>query len=256
LSPKLVRTVCLAVLLTSLFSGSAVEAQQAFVSSTVTHNSLAGHPFSGCRILYLGFVGALESPDDRYSGIVQIRQTLQDKGYSDVCARSFSPYAWTEGRDWLLKYFPAHAGGLTAQELDSAPRVILLGHSMGGWAMLAVARELRSRDIPVELTIQVDSVGITDHTVPRNVKAAAIFHANDVLMFMTTKHLRREDPAHTKLVADALVPSAGHISVTRDPRIRELVMETVQSLRNTFAAQSTPNGTGMLPEPARGIQQK
>lgn len=217
---------------------------------------MVGPSSSPCRILYLGFVGALEPPSDKYSGIVQISQTLQDKEYPDVCAKSFSPYAWTEGRAWLLKYFPAHAGVLTAQELENAPRVLLLGHSMGGWAMLAVARELRSRDIPVELTIQVDSVGITDHTIPRNVKSAAIFHANDVLMFMTTKHLRREDPQHTKVVADELVPGAGHISVTRDPRIRELVMETVQSLRSTFAAQSSSNGTTIVPESARGIQQK
>jgi len=242
-------------LLTWLSGAPAVEAQNDFAHSAATRSSLAS-PNSSCRILYLGFVGALETPDDKYSGIVQIRQTLQDKEYSDVCANSFSPYAWTEGRDWLLKYFPAHSGVLTAQELESAPRVILLGHSMGGWAMLAVARELRSRDIPVELTIQVDSVGITDHTIPRNVKSAAIFHANDVLMFMTTKHLRREDPQHTKLVTDALVSGAGHISVTRDPRIRELVMETVQNLRSTFATQSTSSGTSTVPESTRGIQQK
>lgn len=255
MSPNLVRTVCLAVLLTWLSGASAVKAQDDFALSVATHNSFVGTS-STCRILYLGFVGGLEPPNDKYSGIVQIRQTLQDKEYSDVCAKSFSPYAWTEGRDWLLKYFPTRAGRLTAQELDRAPRVILLGHSMGGWAMLAVARELRSRDIPVELTIQVDSVGITDHTIPRNVKSAAIFHANDFLMFMTTKHLRREDPQHTKLVADELVLGVGHISVTRDPRIRQLVMETVQSLRSTFAAQSTSNGTLMVPELTGGIQQK
>lgn len=256
MSSKLVRVIGLAVLLAWVSAASAVKAQDEFVPSVATQNSFVGHTPSTCRILYLGFVGALEVPDDKYSGIVQIRQTLQGKEYSEVCAKSFSPYAWTEGRDWLLKYFPVHGGVLTAQELDSAPRVILLGHSMGGWAMLAVARELRSRDIPVELTIQVDSVGITDHTIPRNVKSAAIFHANDVLMFMTTKHLRREDPQHTNLVADEVVPDAGHISVTRDPRIRELVMETVESLRSTFAAQSTVNAAPMVPESKSGIQQK
>jgi hypothetical protein len=256
LSQILVRTVCLTVLLTWLFGASAVKAQNDFALPVGTHNSLVAHASSPCRILYLGFVGALESPNDKDSGIVQIRQTLQDKEYPDVCAESFSPYAWIEGRDWLLKYFPAHDGVLAAQGLEGAPRVILVGHSMGGWAMLAVARELRSRDIPVELTIQVDSVGITDHTIPRNVKSAAIFHANDALMFMTTKHLRREDPQHTKVVADTLVPGAGHISVTRDPRIRQLVMKTVQNLRSTFAAQSTSNRTQTVPESTRGIQQK
>jgi pimeloyl-ACP methyl ester carboxylesterase len=114
------------------------------------------------------------------------------------------------------------------------PKVILVGHSMGGWAMMSVARELRSRNIPVELTIQVDSVGITDQTVPRNVKNGALFHAHDVLMFMTTRHLKMEDPRMTKLVANVIVAGAGHESITRDPRIRELVISTIERLRTGF----------------------
>jgi hypothetical protein len=206
-----------------------------------------------CRIIYLGFVGALEPANNKFSGIVQIRKTLQGKEYSDVCANSFSPYVWMDGRDWLLKHFPGHAGALTPEELQQSPKVILVGHSMGGWAMISVARELRNRDIPVELTIQVDSVGITDYTIPRNVKSAAIFHANDVLMFMTTKHVQREDPNYTKLIADITVAGVGHQSITRDPRIRELVMEMVESLRTEFAANSMASG---LPQEAGIVSRK
>lgn len=106
--------------------------------------------------------------------------------------------------------------------------------------MMSVARELRSRDIPVELTIQMDSVGITDYTIPKNVKSCAIFHANDMLMFMTTKHVKREDPNHTNVVADVMVAGAGHQSITRDPRIRELVIATVESLRTSIASHVLP----------------
>ena len=115
--------------------------------------------------------------------------------------------------------------------------------------MLSVARDLRSREIPVELTIQVDSVGITDHTIPRNVKSAAIFHANDISMFMTTKTVNVEDPDHTKMVADIRVAGAGHESITRDPRIRELVMAMVASLRTAFAAN--PRSPLSLPKRSR-----
>lgn len=104
--------------------------------------------------------------------------------------------------------------------------------------MMSVARELRDRDIPVELAIQMDSVGITDITIPRNVKSAAIFHTRDVLMFMTTKHLWREDPNHPQVVADMTVDRAGHQSITRDPRIRELVIKKVQNLRQALAEKS------------------
>jgi hypothetical protein len=68
---------------------------------------------SSCKIIYLGFVGALEPPYNKYSGVVQIRDVLRGAGFGDVCASSYSPYVWTMGRDWLLKYFPTHEGALT-----------------------------------------------------------------------------------------------------------------------------------------------
>jgi hypothetical protein len=232
--------------LACLFGPIAAQAQQqqlfAATAPPVSNSGSIKANSPKCSIIYLGFVGALEPPHNKHSGVVQIEETLQGKGYSDVCANSFSPYTWAEGRTWLMKYFPAHPGELTQEELQHAPKVILVGHSMGGWAIMGMARELRNRDIPVELTIQVDSVGVTDFTVPRNVKSAAVFHANDVLMFMTTKHVRREDPVHTKLVANVTVAGAGHESITRDPRIRALVMDTVESLR-AISAENTESGS-------------
>jgi hypothetical protein len=219
-------------------------AQGQAVVSTATHSatttSLAERDPS-CRIIYLGFVGALEPSQNKHSGVVQIGETLRGDDYPDVCAKSYSPYVWTDGLQWLLEHFPAHSGALTLEELKYCPKVILVGHSMGGWAMISVARRLRSRDIPVELTIQVDSVGITDYTIPRNVKNGALFHARDVLLPLTTKHLRLEDAARTKMVANITVNGAGHESITRDPRIRELVLRTVANLRVALAA--TPLAT-------------
>lgn len=184
-----------------------------------------------CKIVYAGFVGAMEPAGHKNSGVVQIRDTLRGPGYSDVCAESFIPIAWNSGLNWILKHFPSHPGPLTPEELASAPSIILVGHSTGGWAALAVARDLRDKNIPVELTVQIDSVGFNDYTVPRNVKFGAIFYARDALMLMTTKSLRMEDPAHTKIVANVSVKGANHLSITRDPRIRMLVLKTVESLR-------------------------
>jgi hypothetical protein len=190
---------------------------------------------ANCKIIYLGMVGALELANNSRSGLVQIRETLGQSAYPDVCAKTFSPYVWRSGLHYVLKHFPSHPGPLTQEDLDHAPKVVLVGHSMGGWAVISVARNLKSRGIPVELSIQVDSVGITDQTVPNNVKAAAIFHARDILTFMTTKKIRAEEPSQTKLLANVLVRGAGHESVTRDARIREMVMNVIESLRAAAA---------------------
>ena len=189
-----------------------------------------------CKILYAGFVGAMESSNRKGSGVVQIRDALRGSAYPDVCSESFIPLSWESCRNWILRQFPAHSGPFTQAEIDEAPRIILLGHSTGGWAVLKVARDLRDKGIPVELTVQLDSVGITDHTVPRNVKRSAIFHAKDFLMLLTTKNIRLEDPLHTKLIANVVVKNASHLSITRDPRIRDLVLSTIVALRDEMAA--------------------
>jgi hypothetical protein len=53
-------------------------------------------------------------------------------------------------------------------------------------------------------------------------------------MPLTTKKLRLEDPSHTKLLKNVTVKGAGHESITRDPRIRELVMQTIADLRASY----------------------
>ena len=213
--------------------------EQALAIETPKVRGTATAP-ADCSIIYAGFVGAMEPSDHKTSGIVQIRDTLRGPTYPDVCANSFLPYNPTAGLEWILSHFPSHAGPLTADELRRGPRIILAGHSTGGWAMLSVARDLREKDIPVELTIQVDSVGIDDVTVPSNVKEGAIFHAHDALMFMTTKRLKVEDSSKTKIVANILVKGAGHLSITRDPRIRALVVKTIEQLRAESSAGETP----------------
>lgn len=202
-----------------------------------------------CKILYAGFVGAMETSNHKASGVVEIRDVLRGPDYPDVCAKSFTPVSTEACLSWILGQFPSHGGTFTEEEIEQAPRIILVGHSMGGWAILGVARDLRERGVPVELTVQVDSVGITDYTVPSNVKESAIFHARDLLMFMTTKNLRMEDPQKTKLVANVRVKNASHLSITRDPRVKTLVLQTVAGARKEIAllakrapgAQREPN---------------
>jgi len=199
-----------------------------------------------CNIVYLGIVGGTEPSNNSHSGVVQIRDVLRGPTFPDVCAKSFSPYFWTSGFHWVLTHFPSHPGPLTKDELEKTPKIILVGHSLGGWAVLSVARNLNRKGIPVELSVQIDSVGITDHTVPRNVKAAAIFHANDAMFLLTTKTIKLEDPSRSKLDENILVRGAGHWSVTRDPRIKDLVLCTVNALGSAPGQMSNcPSQSGL-----------
>ena len=218
-----------------LISGTPISTAFPFVSARSSTESVPAVEVRSCKILYAGFVGAMESSNHKGSGVVQLRDVLRGPEYPDVCSESFMPLSWETCRSWILRQFPEHSGPLTQAEIEGAPRIILVGHSTGGWAMLKVARDLRDRAIPIELTVQLDSVGITDYTVPSNVKRSAIFHASDFLMFLTTKNVRMEDPRRTKLIANILVKNASHLSITRDPRVKTLVLNTVLGVREDIA---------------------
>jgi len=107
--------------------------------------------------------------------------------------------------------------------------------------MLKVARDLRDKGIPIELAVLLDSVGITDPTVPRNVKAIAVFHARGILMFLTSKNIRVENPQNTKVIANLVVKGASHLSITRDPQVRDVVLRTVDALLQEMHSYPTPS---------------
>src|SRR5215469_15993104 len=66
-----------------------------------------------CKILYAGFVGAMETSNRQGSGVVQLRDTLSGPGYADVCAESFLAYSWESCRDWIMSRLPGNSGSVT-----------------------------------------------------------------------------------------------------------------------------------------------
>lgn len=194
-----------------------------------------------CKILYAGFVGAMETSNRQGSGVVQLRDTLSGPGYTDVCAESFLAFSWESCRDWIMSRLPGNSGSVTEAGSKDTPRIILVGHSAGGRSMLKVARDLRDKGIPIELAVLLDSVAITDPTVPSNVKAIAVFHARGVLMFLTSKNIRIENPQNTTVIANLVVKGASHLSITRDPQVRDVVLSTVHALLQEMHSYPTPS---------------
>ena len=90
---------------------------------------------------------------------------------------------------------------LDARECAEA-RLILYGHSFGGAAVVRLARRLQKSEIPVLLTVQVDSVGMNDEVIPANVLAAANLFQRDGLIIKGEKAIRPADPMRTKIVGN------------------------------------------------------
>ena len=92
-------------------------------------------------------------------------------------------------------------GKLDEQERASA-RIILYGHSMGAASVVSVAKRLNQLGIPVLLTIQVDSIGQGDGSIPSNVSRAANFYQTDAVFLHGNSTIRAQDPAKTTIIGN------------------------------------------------------
>ena len=92
-------------------------------------------------------------------------------------------------------------GALDPGERGSA-RIVIYGLSFGGAATVKLARDLSERNIPVLLTIQIDSVGRDDAVIPPNVRRAANFYQTNGLVISGEGPIRAEDPSRTTIIAD------------------------------------------------------
>ena len=92
-------------------------------------------------------------------------------------------------------------GTLDEGERDSA-RIIIYGLSFGGAATVKLARDLGGRNIPVLLTIQIDSVGRGDASIPPNVRRAANFYQKNGFLLRGEGPIHAEDPNRTAIIAD------------------------------------------------------
>jgi hypothetical protein len=76
------------------------------------------------------------------------------------------------------------------------------GQSFGGAAVVKFARELKVLDIPVILTVQVDSVGRNDEVIPSNVAAAANLFQRDGFFVRGCRTIRAENPRTTEIIGN------------------------------------------------------
>jgi len=60
-------------------------------------------------------------------------------------------------------------------------------------------------------------------------------------MFLTSKNIRVENPQNTKVIANLVVKGASHLSITRDPQVRDVVLSTVDALLQEMHSYPTPS---------------
>ncbi len=180
-----------------------VPAAPSSTAAALTPDTPASSPASAPSIV-IGFVGGYVSHENLVHSEVSLAADLAKEYPTGVYVAAFENHRGKDAYQQILKLLDTnHDGKLSAEEKQHA-RIILYGHSWGASEAITVARKLGRDDIPVLLTIQVDSVakkGQDDALIPANVAQAVNFFQTDGRL-KGRAIIRAADPARTQIIGN------------------------------------------------------
>ena len=143
-------------------------------------------PLPAGSTLVIGFPGGYDRWDDEHRSVRQL--VLKLRGRPGVYAESIGNHHRKLALTLIRRARPA--------------RIILLGQSWGGAAVVDTARDLQRLGIPVLLTLQVDSVGRNDAAIPANVRNAVNFYQHDLFTIQGRREIHAADPSKTQILGN------------------------------------------------------
>ena len=152
--------------------------------------------------LILGFMGGRDSWKNTEVGVGRIARRLRERGLPGVHIET----AENRKRDLALRLvreaLDANRDGHLQPAERLHARVVIYGQSFGGAAVVKFARQLDALDIPILLTVQVDSVGRGDGMIPPNVRAAANIYQDNGRLIRGEAPIRAADPTRTEILGN------------------------------------------------------
>ena len=153
--------------------------------------------------IIVGFVGGFVRRDDLNHPEVQFAKYLRQT-YPSIHAEVFANHDGKHALRRVLQLLDTNGDGVLAPSEKERASIVIFGHSWGASQAITLARELEGLDIPVLLTIQVDSVhkpGHKDGVIPSNVRSAVNFYQTKGVIHGRT-HVRASDPQRTTIIGN------------------------------------------------------
>jgi hypothetical protein len=159
---------------------------------------------NSATVIVIGFVGGFARHDDLKHPEVQFAESLREHYGSDVYAEVFGNHHGRKALHQVLRLLDTNRNGALSSAEKEQARIIIYGHSWGAAETVVFARALAERNIPVLLTIQMDSIrkpGRDDSTIPPNVAAAINFYQSGGPLHGRTQ-IVAADSAQTKIIGN------------------------------------------------------
>lgn len=198
-------------------------------------------PAGSC--LVIGFLGGRDAWDDADKGVRQTALALRDPA-AGVFVETFENRRRDVALRFVLEALDCDRDGNADERMVETTRIIVYGQSLGGSATMKFARQLDELGLPVELTVQIDSVGRGDGVIPPNVRHALNLY-QDSGIFLEGEHpVVAEDPERTRVLGNwrfdydappgseiaiddlpfwKIIFRVAHAKMDRDPRVWESV---------------------------------
>jgi hypothetical protein len=154
--------------------------------------------------IVVGFVGGFVRHDDPHHGPVKLAQRLRETYPAGVAIETFENRHRKSAYRAIVRLLDTNHDGVLSEAERRHARIVLFGHSWGASAVVSLARDLQRQNIPVLLTVQVDSVakiGQNDSVIPANVAQAINLYQPDGLIH-GRKKISAADPARTEILGN------------------------------------------------------
>jgi pimeloyl-ACP methyl ester carboxylesterase len=164
------------LVLTTMIVGAASIAQAQEVSLREGPSAVASPAIR--NVIVIGFVGGFVSPGDTKHPEVQFAAYLQDR-YPLIHAEVFGNHHARKALHQVVRLMDADHDGVISSAERERSTIIIYGHSWGATETVAFANRLGRMDIPVALTVQIDTIAKPGHRaspISPNVTSAINFY--------------------------------------------------------------------------------
>ena len=130
------------------------------------------------NVIVIGFVGGFVSRNDTKHPEVQFAAYLRDR-YPLVHAEVFGNHHGRTALQQVVRLLDTDHDGIISPTEKERSTIIIYGHSWGATETAAFARQLGQMEIPVALTVQIDTIGKLGHRaspISPNVTSAINFY--------------------------------------------------------------------------------
>ena len=159
-------------------------------------------PLTQDQILVLGFMGGREPWNNDERNVRKLALKLRSMNDPEISVETVENKKRSLAIELIINAFDRNRDGKLDERERASIRLILYGQSFGGAAVVKVARQLKKMDVPVLLTVQVDSIGRGDGMIPPNVARAANLFQRNGWFIRGEPEIRAEDPARTTIIGN------------------------------------------------------